>query len=86
MTTTDTNEYQTEDRLTDCPPSTKLVHLVLEREGPCTQCQLTELTLLSRRTVRKALQHLEERELVSERPCEFDARKRIYRATTTASA
>ncbi len=66
------------DDVTDLPPSAKLVAKVLEYNGTLTQSQLAEETLLPARTVRYALNRLEERNVVSSRFSFSDARKRIY--------
>lgn len=66
------------DDIRDLPPSAKLVAKVLEYNGTLTQSQLAEETLLPARTVRYALNRLEERNAVSSRFSFSDARKRIY--------
>jgi len=72
---TDT-EYR--DRLGDLPPSAKLVAKVLEGDAPLSQGQLAEESLLPDRTVRYALNRLEEQELVGSRYSFKDARKQVY--------
>lgn len=62
----------------DLPPSAKLVAKVLEYNDTLTQKQLAEETLLPARTVRYALNRLEEEEVVSSRFSFSDARKRLY--------
>ena len=64
--------------LVDLSPSAKLVAKTLEYEGESTQSALAESTLLTPRTVRYALDQLEEAGLVSSRISFVDARKRIY--------
>lgn len=64
--------------LVDLSPSAKLVAKTLEYEGESTQSALAESTLLPSRTVRYALDQLEEAGLVSSRISFVDARKRIY--------
>jgi DNA-binding MarR family transcriptional regulator len=66
------------EAVADLPPSAKLVAKVLEYDGPLTQSQLAEETLLPARTVRYALTRLEEIEVVDSRFSFNDARKRIY--------
>ena len=66
------------DALLDLPPSAKLIAKTLEYEGESTQSDLAESTLLSSRTVRYALDQLEEAGIVSSRISFVDARKRIY--------
>mgnify|MGYP000669336943 CR=1 FL=1 len=65
-------------RLRACPPSAKLVSLMLATEGALTQEQLSTETMLSQRTVRNALDQLTEAGIVTARPCPYDARKRLY--------
>ncbi|QLG63257.1 MarR family transcriptional regulator [Halorarum salinum] len=69
-------EYR--DRLRELPPSAKLVAKVLEGEAPLSQGQLADESLLPDRTVRYALNRLEECELVGSRYSFKDARKQVY--------
>ena len=78
--TTDTTESGWE-AVADLPPSAKLVAKVLEYDGPLTQSQLAEETLLPARTVRYALTRLEEIDVVDSRFSFNDARKRVYTLT-----
>ncbi|MEA1931412.1 MAG: helix-turn-helix domain-containing protein [Euryarchaeota archaeon] len=64
--------------LQDLPPSAKLVYKTLEYEGPLTQGQLAEQSLLPARTVRYALSTLEDEGVVTEELYIQDARKRLY--------
>lgn len=66
------------DRLRDLPPSAKLVAKVLDDESPLSQGQLAQESLLPDRTVRYALNRLEEADLVSSRYSFHDARKQVY--------
>ncbi|WP_324758531.1 MarR family transcriptional regulator [Haloarcula sp. GH36] len=66
------------DAVSDLPPSAKLVAKVLEYNGTLTQSQLAEETMLPPRTVRYALNRLEEVGVVHSRFSFSDARKRIY--------
>jgi predicted transcriptional regulator len=66
------------DRLEELPPSAKLVAKVLETEAPLSQGQLVDESLLPDRTVRYALNRLEESELVGSRYSYHDARKQVY--------
>jgi DNA-binding MarR family transcriptional regulator len=66
------------DRLRELPPSAKLVAKVLEDEAPLSQGQLAETSLLPDRTVRYALNRLEDSELVDSRYSFTDARKQVY--------
>lgn len=73
----------TENHLTDAPPSAKLVYKTLEYEGELTQSQLVEETRLSARTVRYALTELQDRDVVDEEIYFADARKRLYSLKAT---
>jgi len=66
------------DRLRELPPSAKLVAKVLEGASPLSQGQLAEESLLPDRTVRYALNRLEEKELIGSRYSFDDARKQVY--------
>jgi DNA-binding GntR family transcriptional regulator len=66
------------DRLRELPPSAKLVAKVLETDAPLSQGQLAEESLLPDRTVRYALNRLEDESLVDSRYSFQDARKQVY--------
>ena len=66
------------DRLRELPPSAKLVAKVLEGASPLSQGQLAEESLLPDRTVRYALNRLEDQELIDSRYSFDDARKQVY--------
>lgn len=66
------------DRLRELPPSAKLVAKVLDDESPLSQGQLAKESLLPDRTVRYALNRLEEADLVNSRYSFHDARKQVY--------
>jgi len=70
------DEY--ERRLRDLPPSAKLVAKVLEAKAPLSQGGLAEESLLPDRTVRYALNRLQEEGLVGARYSFEDARKQVY--------
>jgi DNA-binding MarR family transcriptional regulator len=72
------DEAEFRERLSELPPSAKLVAKVLETDAPLSQGQLAEESLLPDRTVRYALNRLEEEELVSSRYSFQDARKQVY--------
>ena len=72
-------EYR--ERLRELPPSAKLVAKVLETESSLSQAQLAEESLLPDRTVRYALNRLEEHDLVRSRYSLRDARKQVYTLT-----
>lgn len=72
-------EYR--DRLRELPPSAKLVAKILETDGALSQGQLAEESLLPDRTVRYALNRLEESKLVESRYSVQDARKQVYSLT-----
>ncbi|QLG50963.1 MarR family transcriptional regulator [Natrinema halophilum] len=72
------SEEEYRNRLRELPPSAKLVAKVLEIDSPLSQGQLTEESLLPDRTVRYALNRLEEVGLVGSRYSFRDARKQVY--------
>jgi DNA-binding GntR family transcriptional regulator len=72
------SETEYRDRLRELPPSAKLVAKVLEGEAPLSQGGLAEESLLPDRTVRYALNRLEEVGLVDSRYSFTDARKQVY--------
>ncbi len=71
-----TSEF--ESRLRELPPSAKLVAKVLETDSPLSQGQLAEESRLPDRTVRYALNRLEDESLVESRYSFHDARKQVY--------
>jgi len=72
------SETEFRNRLRELPPSAKLVAKVLETDQPLSQGQLADESLLPDRTVRYALNRLEESELVGSRYSFKDARKQVY--------
>ena len=66
------------ERLRELPPSAKLVAKVLETDEPLSQGQLAEDSLLPDRTVRYALNRLDDVGLVDSRYSFHDARKQVY--------
>jgi DNA-binding MarR family transcriptional regulator len=66
------------ETLRELPPSAKLVAKVLESTAPLSQGQLAEESLLPDRTVRYALNRLEEEDLIESRYSFHDARKQVY--------
>jgi len=68
----------------ELPPSAKLVFKVLEYEGSLTQKGIVEESMLSARTVRYALDRLEEVGVVSEGIYIGDARQSLYELTVDA--
>jgi predicted transcriptional regulator len=70
--------------LEDLPPSAKLVFKVLEYDGPLTQKQIVQESMLSARTVRYALERLENIGIVSEDIYFADARQNLYEITSEA--
>lgn len=69
---------ETWDAVNDLPPSAKLVAKVLEHNDTLTQSQIAEESLLPPRTVRYALNRLEEADAIDARFSFTDARKRLY--------
>ncbi|WP_049970592.1 MarR family transcriptional regulator [Haladaptatus cibarius] len=81
LSQTSTNRLQDADSteaVRDLPPSAKLVAKVLEYNETMTQSELADETLLPPRTVRYALNRLEDQDLVDSRFSFSDARKRLY--------
>ncbi|OLZ41477.1 ArsR family transcriptional regulator [Natrinema saccharevitans] len=74
----ETSERGTWDDVRDLPPSAKLVAKVLEYNDTMTQQQLADETLLPSRTVRYALNRLDEANVIDSRFSFSDARKRLY--------
>lgn len=68
------------------PPSAKLVYKVLEYNGPLTQKEIVERSMLSQRTVRDALGRLRDVDIVSEEVYIPDARQNLYRLTLNDGA
>ena len=69
------------DELGDLPPSAKLVYKVLEYNGPLTQKGIVEESMLSARTVRYALERLDDIGVVEEDVYFADARQNLYEIT-----
>jgi len=67
-----------DETLDDLPPSAKLVYKVLEYDGPLTQKGIVEESMLSPRTVRYALERLDEIDIISEDVYFADARQNLY--------
>ncbi len=74
------------EEIEDLPPSAKLVFKVLEYDGPLTQKQIVEESMLSARTVRYALERLEGIGIVDEDIYFADARQSLYRLTEPVTA
>lgn len=72
-----------ESAVASLPPSAKLVYKTLEYEGPMTQAQLADASLLPQRTVRHALKKLEGVNAIEESVYLMDARKSNYRLADT---
>ncbi|WP_339106266.1 helix-turn-helix domain-containing protein [Haloterrigena salinisoli] len=66
------------DDIRDLPPSAKLVAKVLDYNDTMTQQQIADETLLPARTVRYALNRLDDENVVVSRFSFSDARKRLY--------
>lgn len=74
------------DVIQDLPPSAKLVFKVLEYDGPLTQKQLVDETMLAPRTVRYALERLDDADVVTEAVYIQDARQTLYQLDETHPA
>ncbi|MDG5778088.1 ArsR family transcriptional regulator [Haloarculaceae archaeon H-GB1-1] len=70
-----------EEDIADLPPSAKLVYKVLEYNGPLTQKGIVEESMLSARTVRYALERLDEVGAITEDVYFADARQNLYEIT-----
>jgi len=70
-----------DEELSDLPPSAKLVYKVLDYNGPLTQKKIVEESMLSARTVRYALERLDEIGVVAEDVYFADARQNLYEIT-----
>ncbi|USZ69316.1 MarR family transcriptional regulator [Halorussus salilacus] len=79
------SESERED-IDDLPPSAKLVFKVLEYKGALTQKQIVEESMLSARTVRYALERLEELGVVEEDVYFADARQNLYEIDVCSEA
>ena len=77
---------QSAEEISDLPPSAKLVYKVLEYNGPLTQKGIVEESMLSARTVRYALERLENIGVVDEDVYFADARQNLYQLTATQKA
>lgn len=66
----------------DLPPSAKLVLKVLEYNGGLTQKQIVDKSRLSQRTVRDALERLQDRTIVEKNIYIPDARQNLYTLAT----
>jgi len=67
-----------EEELGDLPPSAKLVYKVLEYNGPLTQKKIVAESMLSARTVRYALERLDDIGVITEDVYFADARQNLY--------
>lgn len=67
--------------ITDAPPSAKLVYKVLQYNGSLTQKGIVEKSMLSQRTVRDAIDRLEELGIIRESVYIPDARQSLYELT-----
>jgi predicted transcriptional regulator len=67
--------------IADLPPSAKLVYKVLEYNGALTQKGIVQESMLSARTVRYALERLDEIGVIEEDVYFADARQNLYEIT-----
>lgn len=72
------NDPETREILRALPPSAKLVAKVLDHTSPLTLRELADHTLLPDRTVRYAINRLENAGLIQSRYSHTDARKQLY--------
>jgi DNA-binding MarR family transcriptional regulator len=73
------------EAIADLPPSAKLVYKVLEYDGPLTQKGIVEESMLSARTVRYALERLDEVGVIEEDVYFADARQNLYEITDSGA-
>ena len=71
-------EQQRFDRLVNLPPSAKLVFRVLQHDQPLTSRDIAEKTLLPKRTVRDALNRLDDADLAEEHVDPQQPRTQLY--------
>lgn len=64
--------------LADLPPSSKLIHKILEHEGELTQQELLAESRLPQRTLRHGIDLLREEGMIDSRPNPDDARQSVY--------
>jgi len=74
------------EEIDDLPPSAKLVFKVLEYKGSLTQKEIVDESMLSARTVRYALERLEDIGVVEENIYFADARQNLYDITVQTDA
>ncbi|WP_050048427.1 helix-turn-helix transcriptional regulator [Halanaeroarchaeum sulfurireducens] len=77
---------QSDNSVRDLPPSGKLVLKVLEYNGGLTQKQIVEKSRLSQRTVRDALDRLQDGGVVEKNIYIPDARQNLYTLTVDSEA
>lgn len=68
----------TAEELKDAPPSAKFILKVLELEKSLTQKEIINITQLPNRTVRRALEYLAKKDIITKRPFISDPRQDIY--------
>jgi DNA-binding MarR family transcriptional regulator len=66
------------EQLVELPPSAKLVYIVLRENGPMTQSDIRDESMLPPRTVRYAIGRLKETDALTEQIHLKDARQVIY--------
>ena len=66
------------EELLKMPPSAKLVYKILEYEGPLTQKEIADKSMLPLRTVRYAISMLSKNGLVARMPDARDSRRHVY--------
>jgi DNA-binding Lrp family transcriptional regulator len=72
-----------ERTIDDAPPSAKLVYKVLQYNGGLTQKAIVKKSMLSQRTVRDAIDRLQELGIVRESVYIPDARQSLYELTVS---
>lgn len=79
-------DTETRAQIADLPPSAKLIYLVLEYNDQLTQKAIVEESFLSARTVRYAINRLEEIGVIDSQVSFQDARQTLYTLSETAPA
>lgn len=72
----DDEDYRAQ--LRELPPSAKLIAKILETDSPLSQGELAYESLLPDRTVRYAINRLQDAEIIGSRYSYRDARKQVY--------
>lgn len=72
------NKTEVPEELEDAPPTAKFIFKLLQYEGPLTQSQIVQESLLPERTVRHSLNHLLDEGHLKSRASLRDTRQKVY--------